>query len=57
MKESIMIAYERIVEVVNQVDSGKLTDEQGIKKIMKAITKQQQRVYKEIYTANGGKTA
>jgi len=37
------IAYDRIVEIINQVDCGKLTDTQGIKKIMKAITKLNQR--------------
>jgi len=44
---SIEIAYERIVEIVTDVDCGKITDEQGIKKIMKAITKEHQRRYKQ----------
>jgi hypothetical protein len=47
MKESIEITYRRIIEVVNLVDCGKLTSEQGIKKIMKAITKQINKEYKE----------
>jgi predicted transcriptional regulator len=45
--ESKEIAYDRIVEIINLVDSGKLTNEQAIKKIMKTITKQYKREYKK----------
>jgi len=46
MKTNQEIAYERIVEIINLVDCGKLTDSQGIKRVMKTITKQHQREYK-----------
>ena len=42
MKTNQEIAYERIVEIINLVDCGKLTDSQGIKRVMKTITKQHQ---------------
>ncbi len=40
-------ALNRVLEIITQVDCGKLTDEQGIKKIMKAITKYHQSKFKK----------
>ena len=39
-------AYYRIQDIINDVERGKWTDTQGIKKIMRAITKQMNRQYK-----------
>ena len=39
-------AYYRIQDIINDVDRGRWTDSQGIKKIMKSITKQMNRQFK-----------
>jgi hypothetical protein len=38
---------ERVKEVLNNCDSGKITDSQGIKKLMKSMTKYIQSKYKK----------
>jgi hypothetical protein len=45
--QDVELTYGRIKEVINLVDCGKLSDEQGIKRIMKAITKQVNRQIKK----------
>ncbi len=39
-------AYYRIQDIINDVERGRWTDSQGIKKIMKSITKQMNRQFK-----------